>query len=675
MLRMLMILLTTLSLSLSFHSNALSVQTSEQQQFTALLVSLYEQMTAQDNVEKRLSYDLLFSGECAYPTDLTSDGDILREKSRLLRKDTGLELRGGYNTDSFSNNDSTDEGFDSGRGNLELSWDLLKEGYLQNSSRAETSELQASEADLLSDYEEIENSFRCRRLEIKKQFGTLFAGALEKELRLLEPVYQVERRAYFKQWSYLDDYLVSEQDLLQTRQELALLSSDPFFDDAPYHASLPPIITIDLPRLLEKVRQDDSLASLYALQKQRLEAEEASDYQDSFRVYVRQEFGVNSSSGNQDNLIAGLRFRVPLHTRENNLRSLQLRKLERNKDFYLWERIAQCRSVYNELQEQLNRAINQQYRHERAEERLRRTLESLKRGDTSLLTTAITRMKTFIEAEVERIRAVELLYSKTNDVLRAANIPYQPDLIQEVDLKKQLVRARPGKRSIYIWSSDLHALSNDDIVTFLKAKNITTVLLSAGKQPDIKKRDDLIRMMEHLNIAVEVIAGDNSWIFPEKQQGAIEKSLVEAEVTGYLHFDIEPQAMAGYQQNREKYLVLYTELVRTIKAGLIDRNLSVAVPFHWPDQTYRDLADIADRIYVMAYGTTRVDTMVRRIERIRAVVPVDKLVVVLNAKEFVDEWTMEKMIEDIIAQTDVRMFGIHDLGNFFRIIQKTDTSP
>lgn len=659
-------LLTILSLFPCAHSVAASASATEQDRFAELLVDLYEQMTHRHDVETNLSYDLLLGGECSYPVDLDSEGDILREESRLKRKDTGLEVRGGYNTGSLNGDNDTNDGLDNGRGNIELSWDLLREGYLQNSSRATAYELKAREADLLLEYQETQNSFRCRGLEIKKHFSGLLAAVLEQQLRLLEPVYTVERRAYFKQWSHLDDYLVSEQDLLLARQELAYLSSDPHYDNTLFSTSLPPLINIDLPRLLEKVRQDDSIAALYALQKKRLQSEEDSDYQDWLRVYLRQEFDVDSSSNssNQDDLIAGFRFRVPLHTREKNLRDLKLRKLERDKDFVLWERIAQTRSAYSELQEQLHRAISQQYRYERASERLRRTLESLKRGEGSLLTTAITRMKTYIEAEVERIRAVELLYSKAGNVLRTANIPYDDDLIRNVQDNAQLVRARPGKRSLYIWSRDFRALSNEDLLTFLVAKNITTVLLSPGKQTSKEKQNDFLRMSQKRGIAVELIVGDNSWIFAEKHQQAVEKSLVAAEVTGSLHFDIEPQAMAAYQQKKETYLALYTELVRKTKARLLDRKLSIAVPFHWPEETYQELAGIADTLYVMAYGTTRPDTLVRRIERIRTVVPADKLVVVLNAVEFTDEWAMEKMFEKIIAQTDVTMLGIHDLGNF-----------
>ena len=31
-----------------------------------------------------------------------------------------------------------------------------------------------------------------------------------------------------------------------------------------------------------------------------------------------------------------------------------------------------------------------------------------------------------------------------------------------------------------------------------------------------------------------------------------------AEKTGHLHFDIEPQAMSGYQENRQDYLALFS---------------------------------------------------------------------------------------------------------------------
>lgn len=654
-----------LLLLLIFSTRAIATEGTEYDQFVTLLIDLHEELYKQTTLGRNTSQDHILNGECIYPADFSSDGDILREESRLKKRDTGLEIRGGYNTKSLSGED-TEDSFSDGKGNVELSWDILKEGYLQHTSQARSYELRAMEADLFRELQENENLVLCRRQEIQRQFSGLLMPALRRQLRLLEPVYAIERRAYFKQWSYLDDYLVSEQDLLLTRQELAYLSSDPLFDKTSSLTALPPIIVVDLGRLLEKVRLDDSFTELHTLQKERLIAEDYSLYEDSFRVYLRQEFDTGSS-GSQNNLIAGMRFTVPLHTRESQLLDLQLRKLDRKRDSAAWNRIAAIRSTFSELQEQLQRTIRQQYRHERAAERVRQTLELLKRGDTDILTTAITRMKTLLESEVERIRAIELLYNKTNEVFRAANIPYQPELVQDISSSRQLTRARPGFRSIYIWSKDFYAFSNDDLLSFLEAKSISTVLLSTGRKYDKEKLEDFLSTAQKRSITVELIVGDNSWIFIKKKREAVEKSLVAAETTGYLHLDIEPQAMDEYKEKREEYLTLYLDMIKNMRSALLDRELSVAVPFHWPETTYRELAKVTDVIYLMAYGTSNLDTMVKRIVRIRKAVPATKLVVVLNAREFSDEWALEQMIEGITARTDITMFGIHDLGNFIRI--------
>ena len=98
----------------------------------------------------------------------------------------------------------------------------------------------------------------------------------------------------------------------------------------------------------------------------------------------------------------------------------------------------------------------------------------------------------------------------------------------------------------------------------------------------------------------------------------------------------------------------------------MDRTLSIAVPFHWPGETYRQLSVMADKLYVMAYGTDQPEVLMRRIAPILKTVPADKLVMVLRAEDFQDEWAIEQMLERIASETAIDQFAIHDLDSFIR---------
>ncbi len=638
-------------------------QASEVSDFTNFLLDIktsFDQLEA----DKDTSYRDIFMQSCDFPEDDSIlDADIIEEQRELKLRDRGVELRGGLSSGSSYSGDNEENSFENSRGYLELSWDVLKNGYLENRSEAEALDLLARKTELGAVQKSIRQQFQCRYRRINKDFAGLRLSALGIKLRLMEQVFKVERRAYFKQWSYLEDYLVSEQDLALIRQELDTLVNDPYYDN-PVLTGLPPIVTVDLQGLLASVRNDEYNAAALNLNKDYLEKEADSIFHDSLRFYLRKDIEELDGFGSSDNFTAGLSFRVPIKKRETGMLGLKLQKLEQENRVYQYDRLYRCREAYDSLLDQLKRTITQQYRHERAKERLRRSMILIESGEDQSLTVAITRMKTCIEAWIELIDATEELYRRVNSIFMAAQIPYDSSLVSKINLVPELKRARPGQRSIYLWSDDFNRLSNMDIIRFLETKQITTVLLSGSSKTDTDKRTALIKQLSAKNINVELIIGDNTWIFEHKQKQAVEKTVLTSENTETIHFDIEPQAMEGYRENKDKYISLYLELLAKVREGMLDRKLTAAVPFHWTENVYRELGNLTDKIYIMAYGTDKPDVLLRRIEPALKGVGPDKLAVALRPKDFKDEWAMENVISTIQEQTGIENFAFHDLGQF-----------
>lgn len=659
-------LLFLLIVSILIFSSSIAEEISEVETFTGFLLDIKNKLDQQE-VNKDISYNKILIRECDFPEDDSRlEADIIQEQRNQKLREKGLELRGGLSSGSFSSNDDEDGVFEGGKGYLEVSWNILKNGYLDNKSEAEALNFLARKTELLAAQNSLKQQLQCQYNGIKKDFAGLRISALGLKLKLMEQVFRIERRAYFKQWSFLDDYLVSEQDLVLTRQELDTLFNDPYYDDATL-SGLPPMITVDLQGLLESIRNDDNEIAILNLEKDYLEKKADSSFYDSLRLYLRKDIEKTETIGKGDDLVAGLRFTIPIQKRDKGLVNLKLSKLEQVKRLNQYERLYRCRSAHEELMSQLLRTIRQHYQHQKAKERLRRSLIALNSGEKQSLTVAITRMKTQIETWLELINATEELYRRVNQLFLAAHIPYSSSLVSEVRLAPELNRARPGRRSIYIWSNDFNRFSNRYIVDFLEAKQITTVLLSDSDKIDAGKRDSFIELLSSKNIRVELIIGDNTWIFKDKQKQAVEKTIVAAEDRGLIHFDIEPQAMEGYRANKADYIDLFLELVAKAKKGMLDRKLTIAVPFHWPTTIYQKFGDFADKLYIMAYGTDNPDILLRRIGPALQGAGPEKLVVVLRPKDFKDEWGMEKFISTIQAQTGIENFGFHDIGQFITL--------
>lgn len=651
-----------LLLLFSSPTSAVTNDLGERQEFTSFISELYQDLRRVDDGGISGVGDY-FAGNCNYPESYSYNQKILAAEKKDAERDRGLEFRGSYNSGSLS---SEDDSFDDSRASLELSWDLLKDGYLAKSGRAESLELQEEAAILRGDFERLDLLYKCRRENIANNFSNRLINLLEIKKKLIENVHKIERRAYFKKWSFLDDYLVSEADLILINHELEQLYSNPSYDSYK-DLKFPEIIQIDFAQLLNDVRSDELIENVFRLEKESLKVEQEERYFDSLRVFLRQEFDFADSQTTDDDLIFGLRFRMPLHLRRDNVLPLRLNQLDKQYDEFKWNRIVQARQANNELQEHLRGVIRQQYRYWRAIERSRRTLLLVQKGENQLLTVAITRINTALDARIELLRSIQGLYERINSTFYKAKIDFNSKYIKRIDYQLYFKRGRMGTRSGYIWSHTFNRIKNNELLDFLHAKSISRVVLSAGNKTDKDKLDEFIQLAAIRNITIDCMVGENNWILPENKESGVVRAVITSEITGALHLDIEPQAMEGYRENRNDYLNYYIELISSVKSQLMGHRFSVAVPFHWDRSVYEKIEKSVDMIYVMAYGSSDTETILRRITPILEVVPLEKINIVLRIEDYKDEWHLENTIDRLISKTGVGNFGLHHVGDLIQL--------
>ncbi|WP_456473606.1 hypothetical protein [Desulfolithobacter sp.] len=671
------VLITLLSYNVLWPTICSGEAISEHQQLMNLLISLDEEFDRQFNSEQPMeTVDDIFTAPCRDIAEQHAlESHIIQEQAVQAGKKNGLEIRGALTTGDLGNRNSGQESFGESSMELELSWDILKNGYLQYSRNADALEYSVRIAEIQEEFRQNEREGRCRSYSIDQSFSGALTVLLTMKMRLLEKVYPIERRAYFSNLSFLDDYFVSEENLVLTRQELSSLGQAYIPEKAPIQLYSPPLVEVDLPGVIEAILSDNRPEILTHLERKRLVTEDEAEIPDSLRLFVRRSFDISNNTSSGDELVAGLRFRVPLYDRESSELRLRLLQVEKNKSLSLWKRISKTRAAHASLTEQLHRAIRAHYRQARAKERFRQTLLELKMGADNLMPVAITRMLTLLDASVELLRAKEELYRRVNEIFVAAALPYRSDLVQKLSLTPGLKRARLGERSIYIWSSGFNSIGNENLINFLKAKQIDKVLLSASTKISVGKIMDFLKMAEQKNIHVEMLTGEAEWIFPENHQNALARSVTLAELTGTVHLDIEPHTLPDFRQKEEEYLEQYLELLEKIKQTLQGRKLSVAVPVHFPAKTFQLLDSIADKVYVMAYGTTDPNVLARRLRTVLGSIAPTKLVIVLRASDFRDEWDIEKMIDKLILSTGITQYGIHQFRTFFQKITASHETP
>ena len=130
----------------------------------------------------------------------------------------------------------------------------------------------------------------------------------------MEAIYQVENQAYFSGESYLDELLVSEEDIMLARQNLERLHNSSFEYKNPATLVNPPVINVDLQAILQAVENNQEFVQISKLKN--LQLQDKSEYNESFlngsrfRLFVRKEYDLARTGA--DEIVAGLRFQVPI---------------------------------------------------------------------------------------------------------------------------------------------------------------------------------------------------------------------------------------------------------------------------------------------------------------------------------------------------------------------------
>ena len=602
----------------------------------------------------------ILSAECDTGWSNRHEVAALEAESDYQSKNLGLELRAGYATGNMEQ--SLD--YDDGNTYMELSWDLMRNGYREHQYKATDLRRQAAIKTLSGKLKQHELAYQCRRYAMAQYFAGMEAHLNRVKLEFMEAVYQVEKTAYFSGASYLDELMISEEDLLLARQNLARLNALP---DWPQQLINPPSIDVDLPALLAQIHDNKDFIEINRLQRLRVQDQYQQD--DSFldgsrvRLFLRKEFDLARSGA--DELVAGVRLQMPLVFAQNSSQSeARLNQLENDLTHEAWEMVTRTRAAYQSLQEQLERTTQQQYRLLRSQEKMRR-VQSYAALDKQLDIAAVNvRLKTYIDAAIELIQAKEELYRRVNEMFLVARVEYDSRFIKINALDETRHRARSGQRAVYIWSDEFNRYSNQQLLLLLQTKGISHAIISVSDKVRQAKLFQFFKDAAQNNLKVSQLLGESDWALTPNHARALAALEARSQYGDAIHLDIEPHLLAQYKQDKAQLLQDYLTLLETVRLRFPQQTISVSVPHHWPAEVLVTLNDYVDQVYLMAYESSDVDKISKRVKTVLESVPLNKLVVALRQEDFGNELQLEQAIDTLRQATGVEQFAVHKLGIF-----------
>ena len=624
------------SSSASISAKELGQQSTEQEAFWQLIQTLYSKLERLPEASKDLSLShSIYTQSCDTPNDSLYRAQSLRSEAEALDNNWGVELRGRLTSDALQN-DEDSGGSRLAQGYVELSWNVLKHGLVQNNHNADVLHKKAELVELQEKSNKIIRTLRCIDYKLDKVFAGYTSKILSLKLQLLESIYPIERRAYFKGWSRFDDLVVTDSELKLARHELNYLHSSPYFDQSLLEIQNPADIDIDMNALVFAIRENALPKQYTQLQKEILGQQKKAADDNQLRFFVRDNI-IQNDSFEPNDVVMGLNFIVPFTRDSEKPLVNSIRALDEHEKMQDWERLVKVRNAYEQVRFQQKQLIKQRARFLRALERTRQTVAEIRLlAKYELLPVAATRLRTVLDAGYELIQVRQSLYIRINQVFQAAGVEIKDTYLRLFDTEFAKNKSRVSARSMYLWSTAFNKQPNQQIIDFMKAKGIHEVILSGSAKTDVNKLNDFIAQVENADLLVTTMTGANEWTSPEKHQQAAIKSAIAIEKSQRLHLDVEPHTLAGYKQHKQKFLMDYLAMIRGVRKAIGNRFLSVSVPVHWPEEVYRQLSIEVDQLNVMAYGSDNVGKIYSRLQTVLKSVPRHKIVIALNIPDFLD---------------------------------------
>ena len=607
--------------------------------------------------DKRFSnFNIFTSPECLKQLSTTSKlFDYYSDEAKYWDSRYGFEVRGGITSEDIENEDLQNFG----NTFLELSWDVLAQGYKEFKYKAQTARRKANLASIESELKARTFLNQCQQSTIKDIFFNNEVIQTIEYLALMERVFEVEEKALFNGISTYDEYLISEEVITKARSRLRQIDTLSTPDGVRRYQHYP-LFDLDIAQIIEDAIANPLVQQYRSLQKELLL--NPNEYNNGARVrfFLRKEFDFLASD--REGTIAGLRFRLPISFEEYPDNSKKAMELENTIALSEWELKAQINQAYLNFVEQYDRTQTQSYRLKRAKQRAERAFTRYEMGENIDISAAIARLKTFVEASIELTQAKLSLALRANTIFEKAGVPFSTTYIKPPTIET-LDYGFHYELASYIWKRDFETHDNLNTVRALKKSGINKVYLSLPQSLNEDKYKDFVTVAASSDIATIPLFSSNEWAKRENYGKAISRIEAVSGISMQVHLDVEPHTLR--ELDRKQQQSNYIGLVSEVKKQIPDLRISASVPFHWNLETYRSLSEMVEGLNIMMYGTDNVELITRRLNDVLTVISQDKITVVLRDSDFSSKFEVEKARRRIAQKTGINNYATHKFAMAF----------
>jgi hypothetical protein len=598
--------------------------------------------------------------------------NILKGEAKVIGKDLGLSANGSF-VENFTPGLTDDENNIYDRRVIAgVSWDILKSGYFSNRRAKQVKENNA-EIYLQQTTEATKTQNRIYKWQnLIYSFNKQKVDILKKRLELAE-----QRVNIATQLSYLK--LVTQKELITNVTSLAEIRSmfniyqsynDQLFPqvDTTVNTAKFPLIDIDYTYSLKKLKTPEN-DTVIALMLKNLELENKFLNTVSLSTFLRYNYydlAALSTVGSRSFMSLGLQVNVPLAFDRKAKNDLLASKKEYMTSFPVEQKDSRERDVLNyfyEFKYKLKQFTNIYHKRLLYSELIRQ--EKAKYEFVYLAFNPIDALQ--LQDNLMQID-IELLDLKQQMYLKLLSIYTE---IPQTEIEKLIVPfeiddieiTTPTSKSIYVWSQSFVDYKPKFISNYLQLNKISNAIMSLNpKNISIQGFNALALELSENNISTTLLVGRNRLINEDFNKYIIKKTEgLDLSKIKAIHLDVEPHTFDDWKENKEQYLGKYKVLVQTARVYCNDNNLEleISIPLHYPENIVKELFEICDKVYFMAYENIKTSYIIKKASNYN----LKKGVIALRTNDFANRLELEEKIIELKTELNPAGFVIHDLGS------------
>ena len=648
--------------------------------------SLVIHYTGKDPVSDEQVYtgDMEYLFRVDYSTSGSNEVKVIEAEQEKLSRDLGLDLNAGYLENLEQGVFNVEGIYYRRRAQVELEWDILSNGYLDN--RHEIRELENEKQIARYTYAGRQQADEIDSLQFAFQhhFNREKISLVRNYLDILEDYHKIATQLYQLNYKPWEEVIQVTSRRARAQVELEnLLASNRQFKDMERH--LPgnydlPLLNIDINELLNAGRFESLQDSIFTQQVGKINNEYNSWRDISLSTFVRYNYYNSTSDINLSNVrnreyfSIGLNLSVPLPL----LRSSNNRIAEAREDL-LQEELTRSQNKsrknlfadYSKYQDKLQQYLKSYEALLQLQTRITKHQQREDLNDPSYSPLALFELLTErYKVKTDLLALKRDLYGILVNLREQTPTSEFSDFLYTVNPDDYFAEGiKVSSRTAYLWSSLFADIPNEELISYLKKKRIDHLLFSMGTNSSLEEKGSSFISTAGLNgITVDLMIGDNNLLMPGHEEELKNMFLQAKELKAAgIHLDVEPHTRSDWDSREMEYKERYLKMLEMANklAKTHGMNLSVSIPVFY-DAIIGEIETYADEIYVMAYGLETTDK-VRDKLRYEMKATDGALTIALRPEDFEDLKAFESFIETLSDELDMDAVAIHDVEALMKL--------